>query len=124
MYLWQYLIDTLLAPVASPMNIFLEFSQYAVVLPFLISINSGLWLAKRRKAFFFNSQIFLILIKNHFYLAGDESGPKPEAGKVEAKAKPEAGATGFPPTFTEKPKIVPNETGTLVTMRFKVRREF
>merc|ERR1712088_967097 len=28
---------------------------------------------------------------------------------------------GFPPTFTEKPRIVPNETGTLVTMRFKVR---
>jgi hypothetical protein len=54
---------------------------------------------------------------------GDESGPKPEAGKVEAKAKPEAGATGFPPTFTEKPKIVPNETGTLVTMRFKVRSQ-
>ena len=28
---------------------------------------------------------------------------------------------GFPPTFTEKPRIVPNETGTLVTMKFKVR---
>jgi hypothetical protein len=27
---------------------------------------------------------------------------------------------GFPPTFTEKPRIVPNETGTLVTMKFKV----
>merc|ERR1712080_138011 len=30
-------------------------------------------------------------------------------------------AEGFPPTFTEKPRIVPNETGTLVTMKFKVR---
>ena len=29
---------------------------------------------------------------------------------------------GIPPTFTEKPKIVPNETGTLVTMIFRVRR--
>ena len=28
---------------------------------------------------------------------------------------------GFPPTFTEKPHIVPNETGTLDTMKFKVR---
>ena len=32
-----------------------------------------------------------------------------------------ASAEGFPPTFTEKPRIVPNETGTLVTMKFKVR---
>merc|ERR1712038_672506 len=31
------------------------------------------------------------------------------------------GADGFPPTFTEKPRIVPNENGTLVTMKFKVR---
>merc|ERR1711931_563897 len=28
---------------------------------------------------------------------------------------------GFPPTFTEKPRIVPNEMGTLVTMKFRVR---
>ena len=35
-----------------------------------------------------------------------------------APADPNA---GFPPTFTEKPRIVPNETGTLVTMKFKVR---
>ncbi len=27
---------------------------------------------------------------------------------------------GIPPTFTEKPKIIPNETGTLVTMKFRV----
>merc|ERR1712112_472001 len=30
-------------------------------------------------------------------------------------------AEGFPPTFTEKPRIVPNESGTLVTMKFRVR---
>merc|ERR1712088_243657 len=28
---------------------------------------------------------------------------------------------GIPPTFTEKPKIIPNESGTLVTMKFRVR---
>ena len=28
---------------------------------------------------------------------------------------------GLPPTFTEKPRIIPNEMGTLVTMKFRVR---
>ena len=28
---------------------------------------------------------------------------------------------GIPPTFTEKPRIIPNEMGTLVTMKFRVR---
>ena len=37
------------------------------------------------------------------------------------KAKGAEPIDGFPPTFTEKPKIVPNESGTLVTMRFRVR---
>ena len=37
------------------------------------------------------------------------------------KAKGVESSDGFPPTFTEKPKIVPNESGTLVTMRFRVR---
>ena len=45
---------------------------------------------------------------------------KPSAEKPK-EAKPAAGADGFPPTFTEKPRIVPNESGTLVTMKFKVR---
>ena len=30
-------------------------------------------------------------------------------------------ADGLPPTFVEKPRIVPNSTGTLVTMKFKVK---
>ena len=51
-----------------------------------------------------------------YVLAGEDeeeaAQPLPEAG-------PE-GVDGIPPTFTEKPMIVPNETGTLVTMRFKV----
>ena len=41
--------------------------------------------------------------------------------KQSTAAAPAANAEGFPPTFTEKPRIVPNETGTLVTMKFKVR---
>ena len=41
--------------------------------------------------------------------------------KQSTAAAPAATAEGFPPTFTEKPRIVPNETGTLVTMKFKVR---
>lgn len=52
--------------------------------------------------------------------AGEEDTT--DAGVPKAKGLEEAGAIdGFPPTFTEKPKIVPNETGTLVTMRFRVR---
>ena len=30
---------------------------------------------------------------------------------------------GIPPTFTEKPRIIPNETGTVVTMKFRVSAE-
>merc|ERR1712111_308022 len=41
--------------------------------------------------------------------------------KQSTAAAPAANAEGFPPTFTEKPRIVPNESGTLVTMKFKVR---
>ena len=37
------------------------------------------------------------------------------------KAKGVESIDGFPPTFTEKPKIVPNESGTLVTMRFRAK---
>jgi len=40
-------------------------------------------------------------------------------GSTTTEPKPQG--DGFPPTFTEKPRIVPNETGTLVTMKFKVR---
>jgi len=54
---------------------------------------------------------------------GDEGVAAPAAAaapeKVEEAPKPKG--DGFPPTFTEKPRIVPNETGTLVTMKFKVR---
>lgn len=31
--------------------------------------------------------------------------------------------SGIPPTFTEKPKIVPNEKGTLVTLKFKIKAD-
>ena len=44
------------------------------------------------------------------------AGPDDEQVAVQAE---EADA-GIPPTFTEKPKIVPNDTGTLVTMIFRV----
>ena len=30
---------------------------------------------------------------------------------------------GIPPTFTEKPKIVPNEKGTLVTLKYKIKAD-
>merc|ERR1712025_584703 len=42
-----------------------------------------------------------------------------ETGKVEAAT--DAGVSGIPPTFTEKPKIVPNEKGTLVTLKFRIK---
>ena len=65
----------------------------------------------------------------YFYLAGDEGDGAKKAAEPQAAAKPEAAAAakpeaadGFPPTFTEKPRIVPNETGSLVTMKFKVIR--
>ena len=68
------------------------------------------------------------------FLAGEEkaaAAAEPEAAKAAAEpaggeAKPEPAvpkADGFPPTFTEKPRIVPNETGTLVTMKFKVHKK-
>ena len=49
----------------------------------------------------------------HIFLAGDdeEEGEMPGAEET---------LDGIPPTFTEKPRIIPNDTGTLVTMRFKV----
>lgn len=50
--------------------------------------------------------------------AGDQDQPPVVPA---AKASETTKADGFPPTFTEKPRIVPNETGTLVTMKFKVR---
>ncbi len=46
---------------------------------------------------------------------GDE-----EEGEEGATSAAE-GAEGIPPTFTQKPRIIPNDTGTLVTMKFKVR---
>jgi hypothetical protein len=59
--------------------------------------------------------------------AGDDQAAPASAAEPADAAVPkpaEAAKTtvdGFPPTFTEKPRIVPNETGTLVTMKFKVR---
>jgi len=43
------------------------------------------------------------------------------AGDDDEEEGAEAAEEGIPPTFTEKPRIIPNETGSLVTMRFKVR---
>jgi len=51
---------------------------------------------------------------------GEGEQPPPAAAQKAAEPA-KAPADGFPPTFTEKPRIVPNETGTLVTMKFKVR---
>merc|ERR1712079_467748 len=51
---------------------------------------------------------------------GDGEQPPPAVAQKTAEPA-KAPADGFPPTFTEKPRIVPNETGTLVTMKFKVR---
>jgi hypothetical protein len=57
--------------------------------------------------------------------AGQPGPPQPavvaekKASTTSEPAKPPQ--DGFPPTFTEKPRIVPNESGTLVTMKFKVR---
>ena len=50
------------------------------------------------------------------YFTADDDDLKAEA---EAEANADV-LDGFPPTFTEKPMILPNDTGTLVTMRFKV----
>lgn len=61
--------------------------------------------------------------KDCLLLAGEEGGPATEQGSQEVPgevSKPVG--DGFPPTFTEKPRIVPNETGTLVSMKFKVVR--
>lgn len=44
-----------------------------------------------------------------------------ETGKVEPAT--DAGVAGIPPTFTEKPKIVPNEKGTLVTLKFRIKAD-
>merc|ERR1712223_2188402 len=54
---------------------------------------------------------------------GDDQQPPPEPTKKKSTAEPPKPPAdgGFPPTFTEKPRIVPNESGTLVTMKFKVR---
>ena len=62
-------------------------------------------------------------INLNFETGDDQQPPAPEPTKkkstTEAPKPPADG--GFPPTFTEKPRIVPNESGTLVTMKFKVR---
>ena len=42
-----------------------------------------------------------------------------DGGKTDPSA--DSGLSGIPPTFTEKPKIVPNEKGTLVTLKFKIK---
>merc|ERR1711874_548758 len=52
---------------------------------------------------------------------GEGEQPPPQSGPQKAAEPAKTHADGFPPTFTEKPRIVPNETGTLVTMKFKVR---
>ena len=52
-------------------------------------------------------------------LAGAENGAE-EPAKAGGSAAVGV-EDGIPPTFTEKPKIIPNESGTLVTMKFRVR---
>ena len=56
-------------------------------------------------------------------LAGAENGVDQQGQKVPKSEGTTAAAMedGIPPTFTEKPKIIPNESGTLVTMKFRVR---
>ena len=56
-------------------------------------------------------------------LAGAENGVDQQGQSVPKADGTTAAAMedGIPPTFTEKPKIIPNESGTLVTMKFRVR---
>ncbi len=51
-----------------------------------------------------------------------ETGEDDEEGAgAEGQEAPQPGVDGgIPPTFTEKPRIIPNDTGTLVTMKFRV----
>eukprot|EP00095_Tigriopus_kingsejongensis_P002142 maker-scaffold401_size182380-snap-gene-0.14 protein:Tk02142 transcript:maker-scaffold401_size182380-snap-gene-0.14-mRNA-1 annotation:"projectin short variant" len=46
-----------------------------------------------------------------------------ETGDDDEEEKPQGDivSDGLPPTFTEKPRIIPNSTGTLVTMKFTVK---
>merc|ERR1711874_915090 len=62
-------------------------------------------------------------INLNFETGDDQQPPAPEPAKKKSTAEPPKPPAdgGFPPTFTEKPRIVPNESGTLVTMKFKVR---
>ncbi|XP_059091155.1 twitchin-like [Tigriopus californicus] len=39
----------------------------------------------------------------------------------EQRAPGDMMSDGLPPTFTEKPRIIPNPTGTLVTMKFRIK---
>ena len=68
------------------------------------------------------SYLFLQSLKMIYHivlLAGAENGAEePAKDGVPAAIGVE---DGIPPTFTEKPKIIPNESGTLVTMKFRVR---
>ena len=50
-----------------------------------------------------------------------ETDDEPGAAKTEGDS--ESALSGIPPTFTEKPKIVPNEKGTLVTLKFKINAD-
>ena len=53
---------------------------------------------------------------SQFLIAGGDEEEVDGVGAV-----PVDTGDGIPPTFTEKPRIVPNETGTLVVMKFKVK---
>ena len=65
---------------------------------------------------FFHIYFFILLV------AGNENGVE-EGDKIPKLDGAAVASTedGIPPTFTEKPKIIPNESGTLVTMKFRVR---
>ena len=62
--------------------------------------------------------LFTVLLLTAGVENGVANGEKAPA--VDAAAAVAAG-DGIPPTFTEKPRIIPNEMGTLVTMKFRVR---
>ena len=62
-------------------------------------------------------------LSSNSILAGAENGVDQQGQNVPKADGTTAAAMedGIPPTFTEKPKIIPNESGTLVTMKFRVR---
>lgn len=86
-------------------------SETAMQISTLI-LKVRLHVERRKRTPFKNNKYY-----SKYFVAGDEDQTD---ANLQRKIV-DGGIDGFPPTFTEKPKIVPNESGTLVTMRFKVR---